>query len=97
MLSGSSCDFLGNNGLPDWCKSDSCQFQVLDGKWDANDRAEAQDRRDDMTDGKPDASKDEPDAVADHAKANRATIASRFNAESQIHSFADAWLSRSYR
>ena len=80
MLSGGSRDLLGNNRLSNWCECNSCQLQVLDGKWDANDRAEAQDRRDDMTDGKPDASKDEPDAVADHAKANRATIASRFNA-----------------
>ena len=74
MLSGSSSDLFGDNRFPDWRKSNPCQFQVLDGKRDADDGAEAQDRRDDMTDGKPDTGKDEPDDVADHAKATRTDV-----------------------
>ena len=77
MLSGSSSHFLGNNRFPDGCESDSCQLQVLDGKRDADDGAEAQDRRDDMTDGKPDPGKDEPDDVADHAQSARSRSQNR--------------------
>lgn len=74
MLSGSSSHFLGNNRLPDWCKRNSRQLQVLDGKWNADDGAEAQDRRDDMTDGKPNAGKDKPDDVPDHAQSARTDV-----------------------
>ena len=74
MLSDSGCDLFGNNRFPDWCKCNACQLQVLDGKWDADDGAEAQDRRDDVTDGKPDPSKDEPDDVPDHAQPPRTDV-----------------------
>jgi len=74
MLSGSGRDFLGDNRLPDWCKRNSRQFQVLDGKRDADDCAEAQEGGDNMADGKPDPSKDEPDYVPDHAQSARTDV-----------------------
>lgn len=61
--------FFRHHGFTDWGQGDTGQLQVLDTERDANDADEAQDSRAYMPQRQPDAGEQEPDDVAQHAKA----------------------------
>lgn len=68
--------FLQDNGFTDRRQGDPCQLQVLNAERDTDDADEAQNGRADVTQRQPDAGEQEPDNVAQHAKATAADVVS---------------------